>query len=245
MDSTKISAKARIVVTDNHHLSHQILIQNIPKTHFKSDGLNYNLKLKRSSEKGSLTLLLIISKELFLKKTNIKCGWCQITIRKDLIDINIERDISHKSIKLIEGQYQLEYNQNFPIKLDISHSITKVVFEEKYYPRIKRMLENRKKTSKPTQDKNKLKEVKKKTTTDKPNQIVQSDKTTNPTKSDNGKTLRTARETSFRRCEHCDYFIQRQKRCGLFSRLVQPDNICSRFNYTRYKTYLGGGFSPR
>lgn len=64
-------------------------------------------------------------------------------------------------------------------------------------------------------------------------------------RNDNGQTVRIARENSFRRCGNCDFFVSKQKRCGLFYRKVSSNNVCSRFHYTKYRTYLGGGFSPR
>jgi hypothetical protein len=245
MEQRPIFIKTRLKVTERNELCHQIKLQNIHVSQLKEQGAMLKFQIKRKGQNGTILFQISIFKQLFSKMKEIKLGCARITKNGDYIDIYVERIISHKSINLIERQYNIQYIQG--TELNISYSIPENLFEQKYKPKIEQMLIERNMKTASTNDNKKApsKVLKNPNEHKSKSQIKQTIVKVDKKLRDNGNTVRNARDSSFRRCENCDYYSSRQSRCGLFSREVQPHNICTRYYYTKYRVYSGGGFSPR
>ncbi|PFN78142.1 hypothetical protein COJ85_31565 [Bacillus sp. AFS076308] len=237
----KSTSKTRLKVNEQNQLCHQLDLLDIPLSRLLPIGTLYQLQINRSGQNGSISLQLLIPQAPFEKKNTFKLGCVTIKKHEGFIYIHVERVISHKAIKLKNGFYTIQYTQGS--ELNIIYSIQKNIYEKKYKPRIEQMLIRRRVKESPIKPKN-SKNVNASNSVSKSIPISQTSSSKERV-TRNNTALRNAKDTSFRRCEHCDYYISRQNRCGLFSRLAQPYNLCSRFHYTKYRTYLGGGFSPR
>ncbi|RDI36473.1 hypothetical protein [Falsibacillus pallidus] len=230
----KCTVKTRLAVDKFHQLNHEIIILRYPKSHLRLVGPSYIMQLTRESQKGSISIRLSFSQALLIKNEFRISDHTLIKQKSDNLEVHVKKIISHKRIKRVKNEFSLSYKQGSD--LEVTYSIPEQLFMDKYQQAITRMVKNHKTVSTAH---------KQHTQTNKPLLTNNNSISGNPSKKKQNNNVRAARYESFRRCSNCDYFINKLNQCGLFSRTVSIDNVCSRFNYTKYRTYLGGGFSPR
>ncbi|WP_209121146.1 hypothetical protein [Alkalihalobacillus sp. BA299] len=227
MGAEKVKANFR--VTDEG-VVHQIKVTEINISELKKIDQFYQINQKKKSKSGSeIEVIARISKGLIENRKNKKVDYAKIMFEKGHLAIELQKTISVKKQKL-------KRKDNYYI---ISHELKSALFEVtvNHKVAVNRLYENvilkfEKKMSP-------QKKVKAKKEPNKPIKAPAAKPSSIEVK------IWTAKDTSYRRCEHCHYYNFRQKMCGLFSKRVEANNACKRFYAPRFKTYSGGGFSPR
>ncbi|OIJ20957.1 hypothetical protein BKP45_07605 [Anaerobacillus alkalidiazotrophicus] len=164
--------------------------------------------------------------DLIESRKSKKVDFIKIFFQKDYLSIELRKIISvkKKKLKRKDGYYVISYGYNSKLFDGI---ITHKVEINRLYENVISKYERKKiqaKKVKPVQEPTKPPPLK---------------------PSSNEVKIWTARDTSYRRCEHCHYYSYRQKMCGLFTKRVEENNACIRFYAPKFRTYSGGRFSPR
>ncbi|MCM3255563.1 hypothetical protein [Priestia aryabhattai] len=239
-----MKVKAGLTITNGYQLTHTVIVNNIHLTELKDKTRYYELHLRRKGKSGMLDLTVNLKKELVMSKQSKKIEFLQIAFDKEVMNLTFNRPVSYKKIEKKDGFHTISFVSPSNL-LEINHAITDAHFIEKYWFHIESIKKEKKKRRKNNKDPN-INNLLNKTNIFKKNLEGRSNTTKHETlEVGRGKGIWIARDTSFRRCDHCHFYNRKQLLCGLLSRKVQPNNACSRFYAPKIKLHYGGGFSPR